>query len=257
MKATIFIKQSLAINYVQVKSMFHTFALNFISLTNQKNSMKKFTKVLPVLIVVAFLFSGCAKERNNYDKWLTASTWNLSTASSDTKSVRTQSSVPALGSDATYTDDSTTAVASGVTTTTMYTNDKPATGTETWDKSIYTSTTSMTAKFNTDGTVEISTSDKVTKYSHSTQSVVDPDFNITVDPTLNTMKGNWNWNNDVDTKQQISIDGLGTYEVTITNDKLTLVKNSSSSNQISGTLSGSAVVIKNTRTASATWDFAH
>jgi len=48
--------------------------------------MKKVFSIIVPIAVIALL-SGCAKERDNYDKYLTSGTWTLSSASDLDKTV--------------------------------------------------------------------------------------------------------------------------------------------------------------------------
>jgi major membrane immunogen (membrane-anchored lipoprotein) len=64
-------------------------------------------------VVAVLLMSGCAKERDNYDKYLTDGTWTLSTRSSSERKVEQKNYVAAATPDQTITEETTSNISGG------------------------------------------------------------------------------------------------------------------------------------------------
>jgi len=219
--------------------------------------MKKLTKFLPLLLIGAYLLSGCAKERNNYDKWITAGTWTLVSDSAVNHIVFNQSSAIAQPSDGTSTSDSISVFGSGKTVTTEYQLTHPAAGAESSTTDITNTNNTMTVAFNTDGSFLISMSDQLVSTQHNTNTTTGSLISYNGQPYTSSFSGSWVWGNDVDTKQLITLDGMGTYDVKIEKGKLTLSRVSSShQQQIFNTGGGTNTVTQTLDiTRRATWSF--
>jgi hypothetical protein len=116
--------------------------------------MKKTFPFFIAIIAVALL-SGCAKERDNYDKFLTTGTWTLSSATQEQKSVTNYNYIALATPDRTETSENNNTIADGKSTQVQFSQTALLPGTTTFSRQTQIGNLSWTMKFNKDGTYEL------------------------------------------------------------------------------------------------------
>lgn len=185
--------------------------------------MKKVINILMPIIAIALL-SGCAKERDNYDKYLTSGTWTLSTYSFENNQARVKNYVLAATPDETTTSLSTTKVTGGKATDVDFNQTAYTPGSTTFSRTTTISNYSTTLEFNKDGTVKYTQSTQVLSRQSDTHLGNGPVINISSSPATSSISFPWTWANGTETKQLLNMYALGVFEVSIKKNQLVLTK---------------------------------
>jgi hypothetical protein len=196
--------------------------------------MKNLVKIL-VLVAAVSLATGCAKEKNKYDKWLTDGEWTLSSLNDEDETVVVRIYDNASETDFTTTNRNTTTVSNGTQVETDYNSFDPETGTTTFNQNVDNSSFTAKITFSEDGTFTLTRTEEMLSSQSSDENGIDPLVNISDDPNTFTTTGYWTWQNTTDTKTVILIDDLGIFEVEISKDELKLIRNTSQVENSTGT----------------------
>jgi hypothetical protein len=170
--------------------------------------MKKTFPFFIAIIAVALL-SGCAKERDNYDKFLTTGTWTLSSATQEQKSVTNYNYIALATPDRTETSENNTTIADGKSTNIGFSQTALSPGTTTFTRQTQKGNLSWTMKFNKDGTYELTRTSQRLSSQTDTHIGNGPVTNITESAETSTQTGMWSWQNNTDTKQTLLIESFG------------------------------------------------
>lgn len=177
---------------------------------------------LPIIAIA--LFSGCAKERDNYDKYLTSGTWTLSTSTMDEKQVETKDYVLAATPDRVVTTQHTKTTSGGKETRIDLNQTVTTPGSTTFMKTTEQFNHSITFTFNKDGSATYTESNQLLTAQSETELGPGPIVTSTDPPTTKTMTIPWNWGNTTETKQILNLYSLGAFEVEIKKDQMVLKK---------------------------------
>lgn len=194
----------------------------------RKNSILFFS------IVSIALLSGCAKERDNFDKYLTDGTWTMSSIDEQSIEVETYDYVLPGVPTKTSTSQQTTTYADGKTTTVRYNQTTNVPGGTTFTRETKVGTVTLTFKFNKDGTYEQASATKSQSSQNDTELGNGPVVNVAEAERTNSRKGYWYWVNTTETKQQLSFDGQ-TFDVSINKNSFSMALNVSGAGTSSGT----------------------
>lgn len=213
--------------------------------------MKNLTKLV-VLVLAISLATGCAKERNNYDKWLTDGEWSLSSGHEEDETVTDRNYVDANDVDYVDTDRETAEYNGSTRIEKDYNSFDPATGTTTFQENITNSNYTSKITFSEDGTYTMTYTEETVSVQQNDENSTGTVFNIDDEPNTFTVTGYWTWQNTTDTKTVILIDELGIFEVEISKDELKLTRESSQVENSTNT-SGSDYSQTSTHTRHAEW----
>lgn len=183
--------------------------------------MKKIKQIWPALVIGILLFSGCAKERQNYDNWLTSKTWNLTSGTESDKTTTTTTTATLI----TVNPREVTTTFDGTTST--YVNYDPFTntpGTTTFTRITTKKKYTLTVKFSKDGTYEINTTGDDVSNEVDTETANGLVVNLPSNPITDKVTGTWSWDNADQTKKLITTNQWGTAEITIKKNSLVLTK---------------------------------
>ncbi len=182
--------------------------------------------IAPVVAVI--LLGGCAKERDNYDKYLTSGTWTLSTMSSTEKKVEQKNYVAAATPDQTLTDETTNNTSGGKETKVEYSQTTLTPGSTTFNRTTTIANHSLTLSFSKEGKVTYVDTKQVLSTQLDTHIANGPVVPSSTSPETTTYTIPWNWGNATETKQLINLYSLGIFEVQIKKDQLVLTRVSNS-----------------------------
>ena len=182
--------------------------------------MKK-NSILFVSIVSIALLSGCAKERDNYDKYLTDGTWTMSSISEQGQEVETFDYVLAGTPTKTTTSQRSSTYADGKVTSVAYDQTTYLPGATTFTRETKTGIFTLTFKFNKDGTYEEANSSKSLSSQNDTELGNGPVVYVAAAERTSSRTGQWYWVNTTETKQQLSIDGQ-TFDVSINKNSFSM-----------------------------------
>lgn len=167
---------------------------------------------LATFVVAGILLASCAKEKDGYDKNLTADTWNYTYGKYDYKTVTEKK----------FTDGTLNSTKTATTTTTVE-NGKKVEIINTLEQTVgqadyflkYTTTWDYTAdyKFEKDGSFTSNESEglrSILTEETNEQPVTTTHSNA---PTVISGGGKWFWQNNGEQKAAISVNGLGTFDV--------------------------------------------
>lgn len=194
--------------------------------------MKKITQFAAVLTVL-FVLGSCSK--GSYNKWLTSGTWNLSSYTTDDKTVTTRTYVASSANNYTNTHDQSASLSGGTATSTDYQEYKPGTGTTTYTKNVTTQTESGSITFDKSGTYTFNHTKQVTGSSYSDDHTPVTTTVLNTTPSTSVDKNDWSWQEDGSIKDQMLLAGIGLVQVKLTKSSLTWTYNSSSTDNTSGT----------------------
>jgi hypothetical protein len=192
-------------------------------------------------VILIALLTGCAKERDNYDTFLTSGTWTLSSSSSENKNVEVLDYVSALTPDKTTTTQSNFDAAENSFTSVVLNQTSYNPGATTFSRVTKKGTSSSSISFNKDGTYELSDARQDLTTQSDNELVLGPITNLTSYPSSSKRTGVWYWNNTTDTKQEIYMENLGVFKVSISKNSMEL--SYSKSNTL---VNGSATVTQTT-----------
>ncbi len=188
--------------------------------------MKKVINILVPVIAIALL-SGCAKERDNYDKYLTSGTWTLSNQLTEDNSVEVKNYVLAVTPDVTKTKQTTTTYAGGKSTEVKFNQTAYSPGSTTFTRKTTIENYSLTLEFSKDGTVKYSETKQELSTQNDTHIATGPIVNSSSSPYSSSTSFPWTWANGTETKQILNIYALGLFEVSIKKNQLVLTQTSS------------------------------
>ena len=217
--------------------------------------MKRFSQIFLGLSVLVLL-AGCAKD--NYNKWLTSGTWNLSSFNLETKTVtvRTYTSSANVGSNYTSISDKTDVLSSGTETYTQTTTNQPNTGASSFNTDVTTTKNATTYAFDKSGTYTMTaTTSGVSTQHTSTTHPTDPPVGNVTPAVTNTNKDDWSWQEDGSIKDQILINGFGIVMIKLTKSSMTLTYNPSTKQTSTGTDFVGDYTEEVTSTTTDTWTF--
>ena len=187
--------------------------------------MKKIKYTLASLTIVgALLLSSCAKENNKYDKILTDGTWNVTSWEQKSETVQNKNYVNSGDIDKTHTEISTSSLSGSTLTEVDYSEDKDSPGLTTFNRNTNGSQYSLTFTFNEDGTFTYNNSKALRTASAEDETGSLGSANFSDPAEVTTYTGYWNWANTTDTKTQIQLTNLGTFDVTVEKGKVTFTK---------------------------------
>lgn len=180
------------------------------------------------------LLTGCAKERDNYDKYLTSGTWTMTSVEEYGKEENTYDYVAAGTPTKVETSEESGSVKSGETTSIDFTQITYLPGATTFTRKTKKGKLSLSFTFNKDGTYQVTNSSQKLTEQTDTELSNGPIVNVTEPTHTSTSSGIWYWQNTTETKQQISLNGQ-MLDVEITKTGLTLSLNISGSGSEPGT----------------------
>jgi len=175
-------------------------------------------------VVAVLLMSGCAKERDNYDKYLTDGTWTLSTRSSSERRVEQKNYVAAATPDQTITEETTSNISGGKETKVDLSQTTLTPGATTFMRTTTISNHSLTLSFSKDGNVTYSDTKQDLSTQFDTHIINGPVVPSSAQPETTTYNFPWNWGNATETKQLLNLYNFGTFEVQIKKDQLILTR---------------------------------
>lgn len=217
--------------------------------------MKRFSQIFLGLSVLVLL-AGCAKD--NYNKWLTSGTWNLSSFNLETKTVTTRTySAAAVSNNYTSTDDRTDVLSGGTETYTHMQQYAPNSGATTFSTDITISKNTSTVAFDKSGTYSYSqTSNTVSTQHNTTSTPTGPVINIVSTPATNTNKDDWAWLEDGAVKDQIALGNLGNaVMIKLTKSSMTWTYSPTNTNTTTGTDGVGDYTEVTTTTTTNSWTF--
>lgn len=195
--------------------------------------MRKNKSFFVVGVAIALL-TGCAKERDNYDKYLTSGTWTMTTVEEYGKEEYTYDYVAAGTPTKVETSEETATITAGQTTSVDLTKTAYVPGATTFTRKTKKGKLSLTFTFNKDGTYQLAnTSQKLTEQT-DTELGDGPVLNVAETERNNASSGLWFWQNTTETKQQINLNGQ-MFDVDITKNGLVLSLNITGSGSEPGT----------------------
>jgi hypothetical protein len=178
--------------------------------------------IAPVIALI--LLGGCAKERDNYDKYLTDGTWTLSTMSSTEKKVEQKNYVAAATPDQTLTDETTNSTSGGKETKVELNQTTLTPGSTTFNRTTTISNHSLTLSFSKEGKVTYVDTKQVLSTQFDTHIANGPVVPSSASPETTNYTIPWNWGNATETKQLLNLYSLGIFEVQIKKDQLILTR---------------------------------
>ena len=217
--------------------------------------MKKVFSIIVPIAVIALL-SGCAKERDNYDKYLTSGTWTLSSASDLDKTVVVKDYVTAGTPTVTSTTDRATNTSGGKSTRVELNQTSLSPGSTTFTRSTEISNYSLSFEFAKDGTVKYSSSSQELSTQNDTHLGNGPVVNSSASPSTVTFTTTWTWGNGTETKEQLNIYGIGMFDVSIKKDALVLTRSTTSKESRNDSDGLGDYAYTEDRTESTTYNFA-
>lgn len=189
--------------------------------------MKKVINILVPIMAIA-LMSGCAKERDNYDKYLTSGTWTLSSQLNESTDVEVKNYVLAATPDVTTTNNKTTTTTGGRSTEVNLNQTSYSPGTTTFNRKTTIANYSLSLEFSKDGNVKFSETKQELSTQNDTHIANGPIVNSSSSPESISYSFPWTWANGTETKQVLNIYALGTFEVSIKKNQLVLTRTSTS-----------------------------
>lgn len=182
--------------------------------------MKK-NSIISISVISIALLSGCAKERDNYDKYLTDSTWTMSSISEQGQEVETFDYVLAGTPTKTETSQRNSTYADGKVTSVTYDQTTYVPGATTFTRETKTGIFTLSFKFNKDGTYEEANSSKSLSSQNDTELGNGPVVYVAGTERSSSRTGSWYWVNTTETKQQLSLDGQ-TFDVSINKNSFSM-----------------------------------
>lgn len=183
--------------------------------------MKKNSIFFTSIIAIALL-TGCAKERDNYDKYLTDGTWTMQSISEQGQEVGTFDYVLAGTPTKTETSQRNATYADGKVTSVSYDQTTYVPGATTFTRETKVGTFNLTFKFNKDGTYTQTNTSKRLSSQNDTELGNGPVVYVAETERTSARTGLWYWVNTTETKQQLSLDGQ-TFDVTINKNSFSMV----------------------------------
>jgi len=184
--------------------------------------MKKSLLVFIFCLSFILLHISCAKEKNGRDAALTNSYWLLNNASLHVTSSEKITADEILGISGTSTIDSGIEYHQNTLTSTKQITNQPENAEQSWEKEIATYAYFRRIKFEENGHYEMTIRSSLSKTSHSTNTIQDPDYFSTGDTLSTTISGSWYWANTTETKQSIFVERFGTFNIQVDENLLTL-----------------------------------
>ncbi len=194
--------------------------MNIRAIMNSKFTKMKKTFSLLFSVATIWMLSGCAKERDNYDTFLTSETWTMTSINEDSKYVKQYDNVPDLAVDSTVTRTYSSSINNGKITNIDYNERILTPGTTTFKRTTSTGSFSYTFKFNKDGTYQTNLVVQPLSSQTDDETGNGPLMVSTASPTTRSGTGLWSWQNTADTKQIILLDGQASYKVSISKNSM-------------------------------------
>ncbi len=185
--------------------------------------MKKSSLFFTTIVAIALL-SGCAKERDNYDKYLTDGTWTMNSVAVQGNSVEVRDYVVVGTPTKTTTEENSETAVDGKSTNIDFKQISYSPGVTTFTRKTERGTITASFKFNKDGTYErSSTSQKLSK-QNDTEVATGTVTNLSESVKTEFQTGQWSWGNRTQTKQAIYLDGMA-FNLSISKSNLELSLN--------------------------------
>lgn len=195
--------------------------------------MKKNSTILASIVAIALL-TGCAKERDNYDKYLTDGTWTMSSIAEQGQEVETYDYVLAGTPTKTTSSQQSSTYTAGKVTSVSYNQTTYVPGATTFTRETKVGIFNLTFKFNKEGTYEVANTSKSISSQNDTELGNGPVVLVAAAERTSLRTGSWYWVNTTETKQQLSLDGQ-TFDVSINKNSFSMTLNVSGTRTSQGT----------------------
>lgn len=195
--------------------------------------MKK-SSIFFVSVISIALLSGCAKERDNYDKYLTDGTWTMTSIEERGNEVETFDYVLAGIPTRTVTTQQSGTYADGKVTSVNYHQTTYVPGATTYTRATKVGTYSISFKFNKDGTYERSSTSKNQSTQNDTELGNGPVVYVAEAERTSAQSNLWYWMNTTETKKQINLNGQ-MFDVSINKNNFSITLNVSGTKTENGT----------------------
>jgi hypothetical protein len=186
--------------------------------------MRKLLSSITLLTSLVILLSSCAKERDSRDAALCNQGWTLNSASSSYVQTETIKADASLGINGSTITDSSTEFFSNILSSTKTVTNQPEAAPESWDKVVNQYVYSNALVFQRGGQYQMHITQVLSKVTHSTNAVQDPDYLVEGESAVFDYSGSWHWLNTTDTKRSIYMENMGVYDIQVDENLLTLRK---------------------------------